>query len=83
MAGGMLPDTKIDRVRIIRKMPGATDKSEIFVNLQAISQRRAEDAVLQSGDIVDVPVSAGKKLLRSIVSTLVPAVGNLPIYVVR
>lgn len=83
MAGGMLPDTKTDRVRIIRKMPGATDKSEIFVNLQAISQRRTEDVVLQSGDIVEVSVSGGKRLLRNIINALGPAFGNLPIYVLR
>ncbi len=83
MAGGTLPDTKTDRIRIIRKMPGSTDKSEIFINLQAISQRRAEDVALQSGDIVDVSVSGGKRLLRNIVNALGPAIGNLPIYVLR
>lgn len=83
MAGGLLPDTKTDRIRIIRKGTGEGNQSEILVNLKAVSQHRAEDVMLQSGDIVDVPISGGKKLLRNIISTLVPVIGNLPIYVLR
>src|SRR5262249_21214122 len=83
MAGGALPDTKHDRVRIVRQSPGSTDKTEIFVNLQAINRHQTEDVVLQAGDIVDVPASGSKRLLRGLLGGFVPTVGQLPIYVVR
>jgi polysaccharide export outer membrane protein len=82
MSGGTLPDTKSDRVRIVRQPPGSVDKMEIFVDLRAIDTRKAEDVVLQAGDIVDVPVSGTKRLLRSLVGAVVPSVGQLPVRVI-
>lgn len=83
MAGGALPDTKTDRIRIIRKVAGASNKVEIFVSLPEIVKQRAVDVVLDPGDIVEVPVSAGKRMMRTIYSAIGPAFGNLPIYVLR
>ena len=83
MAGGALPDTKTDRIRIIRKVTGAASKVEIFVSLPEIVKQRAVDVVLDPGDIVEVPVSASKRMMRTIYSALGPAFGNLPIYVLR
>jgi polysaccharide export outer membrane protein len=79
MAGGIMPDTKKDRVRIIRQPPGTTEKNEMFVDLKAIDKRLAEDVVLVAGDIVDVPVSTGKQLLKSFLGSVVPSVGQLPL----
>jgi polysaccharide export outer membrane protein len=83
MAGGALPDTKTDRIRIIRKVAGASSKVELFVSLPEIVKQRAVDVVLDPGDIVEVPVSGGKRMMRTIYSALGPAFGNLPIYVLR
>lgn len=82
MSGGTLPDTKSDRVRIVRQPPGSDTKTEIFVDLKAIDKQKAEDVVLQAGDIVDVPASGTKKLLRSLVGAVVPSVGQLPVRVI-
>jgi len=82
MSGGTMPDTKTDRVRIVRQTPGSASKTEIFVDLKAIDKRQAEDVVLQAGDIVDVPTSGTKRLLRSLVSTVVPTVSQLPVRVI-
>lgn len=82
MVGGTMPDTKSDRVRIVRQTPGSTAKTEIFVNLKAIEKRQAEDIVLQANDIVDVPTSEGKRFLRSIVGAFAPSVAQLPVRVV-
>jgi polysaccharide export outer membrane protein len=82
MSGGTLPDTKNDRVRIVRQPPGSETKTEIFVDLKAIDKQKAEDVVLQAGDIVDVPASGTKKLLRSLVGAVVPTVGQLPVRVI-
>lgn len=81
MSGGTMPDTKTDRVRIVRQSPGSA-RSEIFVDLKAIDKRQAEDVVLQAGDIVDVPTSGTKRLLRSLVSTVVPTISQLPVRVI-
>lgn len=83
MAGGTMPDTKSDKVRIIRQMPGNATNTEILVDLKAIDKRRAEDVTLQADDIVDVPSSGSKKLLRSLMGTIVPTASQLPIYVIR
>lgn len=83
MAGGVMPDTKSNRVRVIRQSPGGAGKTEIIVDLKAIEKRRAEDVALQAGDIVDVPTSGGKRFLRTIVSTIAPTIGQLPVRVVR
>ena len=82
MAGGAMRDTKTDRVRVIRQLPGSTAKTEIFVNLKAVEKRQAEDLALQANDIVDVPVSEGKSFLRSLVGAVVPSVAQMPVRVI-
>lgn len=82
MAGGTMPDTKSEKVRILRQTPGSTEKKEIFVDLRAVEKRQAEDVALQADDIVDVPISSGKRLLRSLVSSIFPAAGQLPVQVI-
>jgi polysaccharide export outer membrane protein len=82
MSGGLMPDTKTDRVRIVRQPPGSTAKTEIFVDLKAIDRQRAEDVVLQAGDIVDVPTSGAKRLLRSLLGAVVPSIAQLPVRVI-
>ena len=83
MAGGTMPDTKAEKVRIIRQTPGSTNSTEILVDLKAINRREASDVVLQPGDIVEVPTAGGKRALRNIFSAIIPAVGQLPIRVIR
>jgi polysaccharide biosynthesis/export protein len=82
MAGGLKQDTKKDKIRIVRQEPGSSTKKEIVVDLYAIEKRRAEDPTLSANDIVDVPTSAGKSFLRSLVQGVVPGVGQLPVRVI-
>jgi polysaccharide export outer membrane protein len=82
MAGGVMPDTKSNRVRIIRQVPGSTVKTELFVDLKAIDKRQAEDVTLLANDIVDVPTSNGKRLLRSLLGAIVPSVSQIPVRVI-
>ncbi len=82
MCGGTMPDTRSDRVRIVRQPPGSMTKTEIFVNLKAIDKQREDDVALQAGDIVDVPSHGGKKLLRSLLGAVVPSIGQLPVRVI-
>jgi polysaccharide export outer membrane protein len=82
IAGGTQPDTKRDKIRIVRQEPGSMNKKEIIVDLRAIEKRQAEDIALQANDIVDVPTNSGKRLLKSFIGAVVPAVGQLPTRIV-
>lgn len=82
MAGGTAPNTKRDKVRIIRQVPGKTTKQEITVDLSAIEKNRAEDVALLPNDIVDVPVSGAKRILSSLIGSIVPSVSSLPVRVI-
>lgn len=56
MAGGVLPDSITDRVRIIHPTPdGYFTAPHITVDLKAIRKKRAEDIALQPYDVVEVP----------------------------
>lgn len=82
MAGGLKQDSKKDKVRIVRQEPGSTTSKELLVDLSAIEKKRAEDVVLMPNDIIDVPLSSGKSLLRSLISGVVPNVATLPVRVI-
>jgi polysaccharide export outer membrane protein len=82
MAGGAKQDTKKDKVRILRQEPGSAASKEMIVDLSAIEKKRAEDITLMPNDIVDVPLSSGKSLLRSLISGMVPNVASLPVRVI-
>jgi polysaccharide export outer membrane protein len=83
MVGGLMPDTKQDKVRIVRQEASGASSREMFVDLKAIKDRKAEDIALLPNDIIEVPVAGGKRLLRSFFGTIVPSVGNLPVQVIR
>lgn len=82
MAGGLKQDTSKDKIRVLRQEPGTTTRKEIIVDLSAIEKKRSEDLALAPNDIIDVPTSAGKSFLRSLVQGVVPGVGQLPVRVV-
>ena len=84
MAGGVIPDTKTSKVRIVRQTNGG-GKQEIYVDLKAIDKQQAEDIALQANDIVDVPSSmtTKKRIVRGILSSFAPSLGQLPVRVIR
>lgn len=82
MAGGTKQDTKKDKVRVVRQEPGTSAKKEIIVDLAAIEKRHAEDIQLLPNDIVDVPASTGKSILRGLIGGGTQSLTQLPIRVV-
>ena len=72
IAGGAMADAKRDQVRILRQLPGNLTKTEIVVNLEAISKRKADDVELKANDIVEVPTSSGKRFFRGLISAVAP-----------
>jgi len=82
IAGGTAPSTKRDKVRIVRQLAGSTQKQEIYVDLRAIEKNKAEDIALMPNDVVDVPISGTKSILRSLLGTVVPTISQLPVRVI-
>jgi polysaccharide biosynthesis/export protein len=82
MAGGTMPDTKKDKVRIVRQEPGGQTRT-MLVNLNEIDKRQIPDVALLPNDIVHVDISGGKRLFRSLIGAVVPTVGQLPVQVIR
>ncbi len=82
MAGGLRQDTKKDKIRVLRQEPGTATRKEILVDLAAIEKKQSEDLALAPNDIIDVPASASKSFLRSLVQGVAPSVGQLPVRVV-
>lgn len=83
MSGGTMPDTAREKIRIIRQDPKTKANTEIIFDLKAVDKKKAEDLALLPNDIIEVPVSGGRRLLRSLVGTIVPTVGQLPVQVIR
>lgn len=83
MAGGTLPDTQNERIRILRQKPDGVTKDEIIVDLKAINKRKAPDVVLQPNDIVDVPTASGKRFFRNLLEGVVPSIARAPVRVIR
>ncbi|MFN2578327.1 MAG: polysaccharide biosynthesis/export family protein [Pyrinomonadaceae bacterium] len=82
MAGGPLRDSKTDRVHIVRHSPAAGGQSEIYVNLTAIARKKEDDLVLQANDIIEVPESTGKSIIRSLMGAVAPSVAQVPVRII-
>jgi polysaccharide export outer membrane protein len=82
MAGGPKIDTKKDKIRIVRQEPGTAVRKELIVDLGAIEKKNADDIALLANDIVDVPTSAGKSFLRSLMGGVAPGVSQLPVRII-
>jgi polysaccharide export outer membrane protein len=81
LAGGSMPGSKLDRVRVIRPQNASGVSEEIVVNLKKV-KKGLPDLTLQPYDIVEVPGKPGKRgdllcVLR-IGSGKIPLVSNSP-----
>ena len=82
MAGGPLQDAKTSHIKILRQEPGGIARTEIYVDLSAIAKKRADDLALQPNDIIEVPTSAGKSVLRSLLGAVAPSISALPVRII-
>src|SRR5262249_33233413 len=69
MAGGRQSGSK-DYVRIIRQNPGSSDHTELRLEVKAIEQHDSADIELQPGDVVEVPISQGKTLAKTVLMSI-------------
>lgn len=81
MAGGTLDSTKKEKVRIIRRGANGA-RQEIAVDLRAIDKEHAEDVALLPSDIVEVPISGGKRLLKSLIGMIPSTASQLPVRII-
>ena len=82
MAGGPLRDSKTERVHIMRQAAGSAAQSELYVNLKLIARKEADDVLLRPNDIVEVPESTGRSIIRSLLGAVAPAAAQLPVRVI-
>lgn len=69
-AGGVLPATKKNLVRIVRQGAANGAKEELVFDLIAIRDKKIADPILQSNDIVEVPTDKVKDFTNNLVKAL-------------
>lgn len=79
MAGGFTPEAGKKKIRLLRQQPGSASVVERIFNIEEIEKKKLEDIVLEASDVVDVPNSAGKSFLQSLIRQVAPTLGTLPI----
>ena len=83
MAGGILPQTNRDKVRIIRRDPETLANSQMVFNLKDIERTEGLDPTLQAGDIVQVSRSGAKIFLRTMMMASAQMSVWLPLTIIR
>ena len=83
MAGGALPNSQRGKIRILRREPGAPTNVQIVVSLNGIEKSEANDPYLQPDDIVTVPLSTGKLVLRSMLMTVAQTAVWAPLVIIQ
>lgn len=74
-AGGMLPATKQNKIRIVRQENGV--KQELVFDLNAIKEQKIADPVLQANDIVEVPTDKVKDFRNGFIKAITGGLGNV------
>ncbi|MDQ6788577.1 MAG: polysaccharide biosynthesis/export family protein [Acidobacteriota bacterium] len=74
-AGGILPSTKKDEVRIVRQGTSGDSKQELVFNLKDIKDKKIPDPLLQANDIVEVPTDKVKDFTNNLVKAVTGGVG--------
>jgi polysaccharide export outer membrane protein len=79
LVGGTLPNSKKDKIRITRQIPGSVATTEFLVDMKASDKTKGEDFLLKGGDIVEVSTNTGLKTILSKLGTSFMSMGsNLP-----
>jgi protein involved in polysaccharide export with SLBB domain len=83
LAGGVLPNTNKDKIRITRSIPGSTETREIPIDLKNKNKSQGEGFLLQGGDVVEVSTKTGlSAFLGNLGKTIVPTLTGLPMRVI-
>ncbi|MGH9945863.1 MAG: polysaccharide biosynthesis/export family protein [Pyrinomonadaceae bacterium] len=79
MAGGLASGAQSEKILIRRQIEGSVNRTELFVNLKEINQRKKDDILLRPNDLIEV---AGPGKISSFLQTLIPSLTQLPIRVI-
>lgn len=84
VVGGTLPNSKLDKIRITRQIPGSsTATTELLVDLKDKDKSKGEGFLLQGGDVVEVSTNTGLTgFLHFLYKTAVPLASSLPLRVI-
>lgn len=82
MAGGVMQDTDLDKIRVSRRSVDGISNVELIVNLKAINKNKAEDIALKPNDIVEVRSSRAKKFIRGLIESVAPGIFRLPVRII-
>jgi len=63
--GGTLPGAGSDKVRLLQLLPDGVTRQQFIINLDEIAQQRTGDVLLEPGDVVEVPSSDVRQVMRS------------------
>ena len=84
MAGGYTPEATKKKVRLIRQTTNSNAREEKVINIEDIEKRKIDDIVLQANDLIEVPNSAGKVLVRALLNAAPSGLTNsLPLAIIR
>jgi polysaccharide export outer membrane protein len=83
MVGGTLPNSKKDKIRVTRQLPGQATTTEFLVDLKAPDKSQGENFLLQGGDIVEVSTKSGfQSVLKNLANSVIPMISRAPITVI-
>ena len=72
-AGGWLRTASASNARILRKAPTDKKRAEVKVDLEQMMRGKADDLVLEAGDILVVPTNKGKRFAMRAVEIAISA----------
>jgi polysaccharide export outer membrane protein len=79
IAGGFLPNSKKDKIRILRQVPGNSVGTEILVDLNSKDKNMGSDYLLRGGDIVEVSGPTGfQKVMLDMSKVFLPTLTSMP-----
>jgi polysaccharide export outer membrane protein len=62
LAGGVRPQSLKNKVTILRRLPGQSERTEIPVDLEKIEKDHSKDPTLEANDVVFVPSSSTRNI---------------------
>ncbi|NOT59025.1 MAG: hypothetical protein HOP19_02245, partial [Acidobacteria bacterium] len=83
MAGGFFTDVSKKDIHVSRQIANSTQRETIKVDYDAIEKKKADDPILQPGDLIEVRSSTARGIGRSLLGIIAPTAAQLPMRIVR
>jgi polysaccharide export outer membrane protein len=83
LAQGLQKTAALDKAKILRSVPGSTERTEIAVNLKQLMAGKGGDVILHPNDILFVPNSSAKAAGYRTIDAMIAAAGGAALLVVH